>query len=52
MAEIMVHCPAGSSKGVRNGEKCMMTIVEDYVNILKGRQDIVLRFEKETEMCG
>ena len=51
-AAIIVDCPARSSKGVRNEEKCMMTVVEDYASVLKGRQNIDLRCEKEIEIAG
>ena len=50
-AEIIVICPARSSKGARNEEKCMMTIARDSVNLLKSRQDIV-EYETKTEIAG
>lgn len=52
MAEIIVICPVRSSKGGRNEEKCIMTIVGDFVSVLKGRSDIVHRYEKEIEIGG
>ena len=49
-AEIVTVCPARSSTGARNEERCMMTVVRIGVSVLKDRQGAILRYKKEMEI--
>ena len=49
-AEIRVVCPVRSSKGVKNGIRCMTTVVEVCMSVEKGSQGVVCRYETEMEI--
>lgn len=51
-AEIRVVCPVRSSNGVKNGIRCIMTVVEVCISVGKGSQGIVCRYETEMEIGG
>ena len=45
VAEMMVICPTRRSMGVRNEEKCMMTVAGGFESGWKSRKDIDLGYE-------